>query len=51
LISFSPTRLTISTKRITELYPDFVGEELEMNGEYAATESKGEQQLAMVLSE
>jgi hypothetical protein len=33
------------------LYPDFVGQELQMNGEYGSAERENDQQLAMVLAE
>jgi hypothetical protein len=33
------------------LYPDFVGQELQMNGEYGSIEREDKQQLAMVLAE
>ena len=40
-----------SIPRLAALYPDFTGQELQMNGEYRPTEREDDQQLAMVLSE
>jgi hypothetical protein len=40
-----------SIPRLAALYPDFVGQELQMNGEYGSVEREDEQQLAMVLAE
>lgn len=40
-----------SIPRLAALYPDFVGQELQMNGEYGAIEREDGQQLAMVLAE
>jgi hypothetical protein len=36
---------------LAALYPNFVGQELQMNGEYGAIEPEDGQQLAMVLPE
>ena len=41
----------LSIPRLAALYPDFVGQELQMNGEYGSVEREDEQQLAMVLAE
>ena len=40
-----------SIPRLAALYPDFVGHELQMSGEYGSIERDDKQQLAMVLSE
>ena len=40
-----------SIPRLAALYPDFVGQELQMNGEYGAIVREDGQQLAMVLAE
>jgi site-specific DNA-methyltransferase (adenine-specific) len=40
-----------SIPRLAALYPDFVGQELQMNGEYGSIEREDGQQLAMVLAE
>jgi hypothetical protein len=40
-----------SIPRLAALYPDFTGQELQMNGEYGSVEREDEQQLAMVLAE
>lgn len=40
-----------SIPRLAALYPDFVGQVLQMNGDYSAPEREDEQQLAMVLGE
>jgi len=40
-----------SIPRLAALYPDFVGDELVMNGEYGAVEHEDGQQLSMVLAE
>jgi site-specific DNA-methyltransferase (adenine-specific) len=40
-----------SIPRLAALYPDFSGQELQMNGEYGSVEREDEQQLAMVLAE
>ena len=37
--------------RLAKLYPDFTGQELQMNGEYGTIEREDEQQLPMVLAE
>jgi site-specific DNA-methyltransferase (adenine-specific) len=37
--------------RLATLYPDFTGQELQMNGEYGSVQREDEQQLAMVLTE
>ena len=37
--------------RLAKLYPDFTGQELQMNGEYGVIKREDEQQLAMVLEE
>jgi site-specific DNA-methyltransferase (adenine-specific) len=40
-----------SIPRLAALYPDFIGAELQMNGDYGAVERNDERQLAMVLAE
>ncbi|MBI3417021.1 MAG: site-specific DNA-methyltransferase [Verrucomicrobia bacterium] len=40
-----------SIPRLAALYPDFTGQELQMNRDYSAPEREDEQQLAMVLAE
>jgi site-specific DNA-methyltransferase (adenine-specific) len=40
-----------SIPRLAALYPDFTGQELEMNGDYRTPEREDEQQLAMFLTE
>jgi DNA methylase len=40
-----------SIPRLAALYPDFVGEELQMNGDYGSVEREDGQQLSMVLAE
>jgi hypothetical protein len=40
-----------SIPRLAALYPDFIGEELQMNGDYGFVEREDKQQLAMVLAE
>jgi hypothetical protein len=40
-----------SIPRLAALYPDFIGEELQMNGDYGSIEREDKQQLAMVLAE
>ena len=40
-----------SIPRLAGLYPDFVGQELQMNGDYGPVEREDEQQLAMAFSE
>ena len=40
-----------SILRLAALYPDFTGQELQMNGEYGSIERAVKQQLAMVLAE
>jgi site-specific DNA-methyltransferase (adenine-specific) len=40
-----------SIPRLAALYPDFIGEELQMNGDYGSIERENKQQLAMVLAE
>ena len=40
-----------SISRLAALYPDFIGEELQMNGDYGSIEREDEQQLAMDLAE
>jgi hypothetical protein len=40
-----------SIPRLAALYPDFIGQELQMNGEYGSIEHEDDQQLAMVLAE
>ena len=40
-----------SIPRLAALYPDFTGQELQMNGDYDSAERKGEQQLAMILAD
>ncbi len=40
-----------SIPRLAALYPDFIGEELQMNGDYGSIEREDKQQLAMVLGE
>jgi hypothetical protein len=40
-----------SIPRLAALYPDFIGEELQMNGDYGSVEREDKQQLAMVLAE
>jgi hypothetical protein len=40
-----------SIPRLAALYPDFTGQELQMNGEHGSIEREDKQQLAMVLSE
>ena len=40
-----------SIPRLAALYPDFVGQELQMNGEYGSIEREDGRQLAMVLAE
>ena len=40
-----------SIPRFAALYPDFIGEELQMNGDYGSIEREDKQQLAMVLAE
>ena len=37
--------------RLAALYPDFSGQELQMNGEYGAVKRESDQQLAMMLTE
>ena len=37
--------------RLAALYPEFVGQELQMNGEYGAVKRESDQQLAMMLTE
>lgn len=37
--------------RLSALYPDFIGEELQMNGDYGSVEREEKQQLALVLTE
>jgi site-specific DNA-methyltransferase (adenine-specific) len=37
--------------RLAALYPNYVGEELQMNGDYGPVEREDKQQLAMVLTE
>ncbi|MDE3067675.1 MAG: site-specific DNA-methyltransferase [Verrucomicrobiota bacterium] len=41
----------LSIPRLAALYPDFAGEDLEMNGGYGSIEKENEQQLAMLLAE
>ena len=40
-----------SIPRLAALYPDFIGEELQMNGDYGSIEREDKQQLAMVLTD
>jgi hypothetical protein len=40
-----------SIPRLAGLYPDFIGEELQMNGDYGSVEREDKKQLAMVLAE
>ena len=40
-----------SIPRLAALYPDFTGQELQMNGNYGSMEREDKQQLAMVLAE
>ncbi len=40
-----------SIPRLAALYPDFTGQELQMNGDYGSIEREDEQQLAMTLGE
>ncbi len=40
-----------SIARLAALYPDFIGEELQMNGDYGSVEREEKQQLAMVFAE
>ncbi len=40
-----------SIPRLAALYPDFTGQELQMNGEYGSIERADKQQLAMTLAE
>jgi hypothetical protein len=40
-----------SIPRLAALYPDFIGEELQMNGGHGSIEREDKQQLAMVLAE
>ena len=40
-----------SIPRLKALYPDFTGQELQMNGDYGSIEREEKQQLAMVLAE
>jgi hypothetical protein len=39
-----------SIPRLAAPYPDFIGEELQMNGDYGSVEREDKQQLAMVLA-
>ena len=40
-----------SIPRLAALYPDFTGQELQMNGDYSAIEPENEQQLSMILAD
>jgi len=40
-----------SIPRLAALYPDFTGDELQMNGDYGAAERADKRQLALVLGE
>jgi hypothetical protein len=40
-----------SIPQLAALYSDFIGEELQMNGDYGSIEREDKQQLAMVLAE
>jgi hypothetical protein len=40
-----------SIPRLAALYPDFTGQEIQMNGNYDSIEREDEQQLDMVLAE
>ena len=40
-----------SIPRLAALYPDFTGQELQLNGEYGAVKRENEQQLALILKE
>src|SRR5579863_3914394 len=40
-----------SIPRLAALYPDFTGQELQMNGDHGSIEREEKQQLAMVLAE